>query len=334
MIMLNGEPHSPTNRPFRFEVACLSYDTFPSFLQEKWNKDAVLPTSLQYLTPNLHEWNKETFGNIFHRKKELLARLNGIQNSPTYGRSRFLDFLEKELQDQLALTLHQEECLWFQKSRSQRIVDGDRNTKYYHTKTIIRRRKNQVRTLCTEENGWEDDPGRLKEMIRDYFVNLFLEDNAAREPLITKTSYLANFADHHEFLGARATQAEVKKALFAMGPHKAPSEDGYPAVFFQNCWQTVGMSLHHFVSQVWDNPTLIAQVNNTLLALIPKVDKQEFVSQFRPIALCNVVYKLITKIVVNRIKPFLDGIISPFQSSFIPGQNIHHNIIIAPPWLE
>lgn len=108
MIMLNGEPHSPTNRPFRFEVAWLSYDTFPSFLQEKWNKDVVLPTSLQYLTPNLHEWNKETFGNIFHRKKELLARLNGIQNSPTYGRSRFLDFLEKELQDQLALTLHQE----------------------------------------------------------------------------------------------------------------------------------------------------------------------------------------------------------------------------------
>jgi hypothetical protein len=114
-----------------------------------------------------------------------------------------------------------------------------------------------------------------------------------------------------------------------MGPHKAPGEDGYPAIFFQQNWDIVPGSVHHFVNQVWSNPSLISLINNTLLVLIPKVDKPEVIAQFCPIVLCNVVYKIITKVIVNKIKPFLDGIISPYQSSFILGRTIHHNIIVA-----
>ncbi|GAU36844.1 hypothetical protein TSUD_213680 [Trifolium subterraneum] len=122
---------------------------------------------------------------------------------------------------------------------------------------------------------------------------------------------------------------ECKRALFDMGPNKAPGEDGYPALFFQHYWEIVGDSLHQYVNQVWSNPSLISSINNTMLVVIHKVDKPEFVSQFRPIALCNVTYKIITKIIVNRIKPLLNSIISPYQSSFIPGRTIHHNIIVA-----
>ncbi|RHN82372.1 putative RNA-directed DNA polymerase [Medicago truncatula] len=114
-----------------------------------------------------------------------------------------------------------------------------------------------------------------------------------------------------------------------MNPHKAPGEDGYPAIFFQKCWDTVADSIYQFVNQVWVTPSLISSINNTLIVMIPKIDKPEFVSQFRPIALCNVIYKIISKVIVNRIKPLLDGIISPYQSSFIPGRSIHHNIIVA-----
>ena len=74
----------------------------------------------------------------------------------------------------------------------------------------------------------------------------------------------------------------------------------------------MGDSLFQYVKHVWVNSSLISSINNTLPMLIPKVDKPEYVSQFCPISLCNVVYKIITKVIVNRIKPMLDGIISPY----------------------
>jgi hypothetical protein len=87
--------------------------------------------------------------------------------------------------------------------------------------------------------------------------------------------------------------------LFETDPLKVPGEDGYHALFFQQCWDTVADSLLHFVNHVWVSHSLISFINNTLIVMIPKIDKPEFVSQFRPISLCNVVYKIISKVIGN-----------------------------------
>ncbi|CAJ2644330.1 unnamed protein product [Trifolium pratense] len=137
IVSLEGHATSSRNRPFRFEAAWNSHVDFKDFLNSNWEKDTNIVQSLHNLTVQLKKWNKDIFGDIFKRKKEILDRLNGIQNSSNYGHSIFLENLEKELQDQLVVTLYQEECFWFQKSRSQWINDGDRNTKYYHSKTIV-----------------------------------------------------------------------------------------------------------------------------------------------------------------------------------------------------
>lgn len=91
--------------------------------------------------------NHEVFGSIFKRKMGCWLALVEFKRALIMATVIFLENLEKELQQQLTLTLYQEECIWYQKSRGRWIVDGDRNIKYYHSKTIIRIRKNRIVTL-------------------------------------------------------------------------------------------------------------------------------------------------------------------------------------------
>lgn len=168
----------------------------------------------------------------------------------------------------------------------------------------------------------------LKDMVRNFYIYLFREDQVLRDDIVSLTTYPDGFAHQAESLEANVTLLEMKNALFDMGPQKAPGEDGYPALFYQKCWEVVSPTLMSFMQEVWNNHETIKSVNDTLIILVNKMDKLEMVTQFRPNALGSVVYKLFTKIIVNCIKPYLDRIISPNQSSFIPGRNIHHNIIL------
>lgn len=149
---------------------------------------------------------------------------------------------------------------------------------------------------------------RLKEMMRNYFVDLLGEYQQDTEDLICMTHYPDILTTHVATLEAKESLLEVKTALFDMGPLKVPGEDGFPTLFFQKSWDVVSPMLMQFIDEVWDDPSSIEAVNN-MIVLVNKVGKPERVTQFHPITLCNVAYKLLTKIIVNRLKPFLDGII-------------------------
>lgn len=121
-------------------------------------------------------WNKNSFGNIFRKKRWTLARISGIQKSQDKIFSHNMQILEKDLILEYNNILQQEEIHWFQKSRAKWITLGERNTRYFHLTTIIRRRKGKISMLRDDSNNWVEDPDSIKSMVQTYFINLFKEN--------------------------------------------------------------------------------------------------------------------------------------------------------------
>lgn len=116
---------------------------------------------------------------------------------------------------------------------------------------------------------------------------------------------------------------EISNALFQIGPLKAPGPDGLSGRFFQRNWQVLKEDVVRAVQEFFfSNGVMAPGVNDTCIVLIPKVPYPETLKDFRPISLCNVIYKVVSKCLVNRLRPLLDSIISPHQSAFIPGRMI------------
>nr|XP_027060887.1 uncharacterized protein LOC113687483 [Coffea arabica] len=114
-----------------------------------------------------------------------------------------------------------------------------------------------------------------------------------------------------------------------MHPNKAPGTDGMSPLFFQHYWDIIKIDVVAAIKSFFHTGHLLKAVNDTIISLIPKVDSPESVVHFRPISLCNVLYKIISKIIANRLKGVLHHCISPSQSAFIPGRQILDNVVVA-----
>ena len=125
------------------------------------------------------------------------------------------------------------------------------------------------------------------------------------------------------------TAEEVAVAIKEMAPLKAPDPDGMPPLFFQTYWPDIGMDINEAVLSSLNSSSLLKSINHTFISLIPKVKNPERVTEFRPIILCNLIYKIISKVIANRLKPLLNSIISETQSAFIASRLITDNVLIA-----
>ena len=122
---------------------------------------------------------------------------------------------------------------------------------------------------------------------------------------------------------------EIRDGLWSLKAFKAPGPDGLHAGFFQHFWADVKNSICKEIKEVFRNEIILSYLNETLVTLIPKCQSPETLNNYTPISLCNSVYKIISKIIVARIKPLLADLISPVQSAFVPGRRGMDNVLIA-----
>jgi hypothetical protein len=268
------------------------------------------------------------FGNIFKRKQRILKRLEGINRVLQEGNNDHLIQLKFELWEEYRLITQQEENYCFQQARSKWITLGDNNTRYFHQSTLVRRRRNKIMALQDAEDQWIYDEDDLKQHVLDFYHQLYSTSGQVYPNFISITTF-PNISDvDMTYLGSTVTSHEVRRALFSMKSYKSPGPDGFHPIFFKNQWDIVGNSIVKFVSECFVNPNKIKEVNHTLITLIPKCQEPAKVTQLRPIALRNVIYKIVTKVVAQRIRSIIPYVVSNTQSSFIPGRNTTDNILV------
>jgi len=125
------------------------------------------------------------------------------------------------------------------------------------------------------------------------------------------------------------TEEEIKAALWSLKAYKAPSSNGLHVGFFQRFWLIVGSSIIEEVKRVFVERKVPSYLNKTHIALISKIQGPETLGNYKPISLCNIVYKIVTKVIIARLRPYLDKFISPLQAAFVLGRKGIDNAIIA-----
>ncbi|XVF27194.1 hypothetical protein REPUB_Repub14bG0086100 [Reevesia pubescens] len=331
LVSMHGSvPHNSAMKPFRFEMAWLAHDTFKELLQMNWLSEDPLHDSLLSFQEVVSKWNKEVFGNIFKKKRRLLARIQGVQKALEVHANSFLYRLEQRLVSDYNEVLFQEELLWFQKSRSNWVQFGDRNTSFFHTTTIVRRHRNRIITLKKGDGSWCSDRKKLKEMVLSFFQHMYMA-----EPLYTDIDMVCprsqSSLEEAQLLSLLhiPQNEEIFTTLQSMAPFKAPGPDGFQAGFYQKNWDVVGNSICNFIKNAFITGSFDESLSKVLVVLIPKIEHPEMVSHFKHIILCNVSVKLISKIIVNHIRPLMINLIAPNQCSFIPGRGTTDNIVVV-----
>lgn len=163
----------------------------------------------------------------------------------------------------------------------------------------------------------------------DFFSQLFTEDQNVDPSEILGLFQPVVTQNMNDELMKEFSDREIGDALFQIGPLKAPGPDGFPARFFQLNWGTLKSDVINAVRQFFNTGSMPPGANDTIIVLIPKSNDAKELKDFRPISLFNVVYKIVVKCIVNRMRPLLNVLISDVQSAFIPGRLITDNALVA-----
>lgn len=116
----------------------------------------------------------------------------------------------------------------------------------------------------------------------------------------------------NDLLTTAITEDEIKAATFQLRRTKAPEPDGLNGLFYQTYWNTLCVDFIPLIQQFFFiSGVMPLALNQTIITLIPKVSNPKSLDQYRPISLCNYAYKIISKVIANRLKPWLPELISP-----------------------
>ncbi|XP_074313454.1 uncharacterized protein LOC141648626 [Silene latifolia] len=272
---------------------------------------------LQECARELRDWkgmNINCIGKNIGRKLKQVEKLNtGLRTADNVHR-------RKKLLAEIAELRRKEEQFWRQRSRALWLKDGDKNTKFFHTRASERKRKNHIAKLVDDDGRVREGDEQVAQVAKLYFQELFLSSNPTVPAGVLAGLGSRVMAEMNEQLRREYTEEEVIEALNQMHPLKAPGPDGMNGLFYQTYWSSVGPDVISTVLAILRGQKSSRELNKTNIVLIRKKKAPDKIRDFRPISLCNVAYKLVSKVLANRLKPFLGEIVSEIKVHLPPGE--------------
>lgn len=338
MLLLDTCPQQSRRKKnrFSFDKRWLQSEDIHQVIRGAWNQDCEgsrmfkITRKITQCRIALLKWNNTFQSNakkkIMQMKKQLQRTRESFEKD-NQGRM-------KELKHQLKTAYQEEELFLSQKARCNWLSEGDKNSKFFHAIVKGRRKKNTIQKIQRDNGTWTENDQEMGEEIAQYYDHLFT--SSAEECLDEILEGMPHRITRsmNDKLTRDVDEKEVKQALFSMNPNKAPGSDGMSPLFFQKFWYIIKSDIIAAVKNFFHSGFMLKSFNHTVISLIPEVNNPTSLKNYRPISLCKVVYKIIAKILANRLKTVLELCISKNQAAFVPGRQILDNVIISHEYLH
>ncbi|RVX06963.1 Transposon TX1 uncharacterized 149 kDa protein [Vitis vinifera] len=333
VLMGGGIRRGPS--PFRFENMWLKADGFSDLLRGWWQEIEVrgrasvrLATKMKVLKHKIKVWNREVFGRLEVNKNSALQQVefwDGVERERSLSEGE--TELKKEAKDSFKKWVLLEETHWRQLSKELWLKEGDRNTGFFHRMANAHRRNNSLERM--KINGvWLTEEKEMREGIVSAFQQVLSEEPGWRAD-VEGLHFQCLSSSEAENLEVQFSEEEIQAALMGMNGDKASGPDGFTIAFWQSSWGLVKEEIMDLFREFYNQRSFANSLNSTFLVLIPKKGGAEDLGDFRPISLLGSLYKLVAKVLANRLKKVLDKVVSGDQNAFVRGKQILDASLVA-----
>ncbi|XP_019256398.1 PREDICTED: uncharacterized protein LOC109234797 [Nicotiana attenuata] len=314
LLMSCGEEAMKFVKPFKFLNFWTKHEAFLEVVKQNWIADFIgdpflmFKQKLKRVKIALSKWSKVTHGDIYKQLaiREDVARIKEMlfEEDPSSENRIVLQQAQAELKKYLNI----EEQYWKQKAGMTWFEEGDRNT---------------------SDGAWIEDQNKLSEAAIEFFQKQFTnEGDSTSFELLNNVPTMVTREQNME-LCRLPTEKEVKDAVFALSSESASAPDGFSGLFFQVCWDIVGLDIHSLLVLFFEGSPLPKSITHTNLVLLPKKPQVQTFSDLRPISLSNFVNKIFSRVVHDRLEKILPSLISLNQFGFVKGRSIFENILLT-----
>ncbi|GJU16143.1 RNA-directed DNA polymerase, eukaryota [Tanacetum coccineum] len=280
-------------------------DSFNKLMEDAWAEAPVdkfnaitnMMKKLKFLKQKIHEWNKYKGEGTDEVVKQRMDILKNLQD------------MDKIFSMELV-----------QKAKIKWSIEGDENSSFYHG--VINKKRSQLSIRGVMIEGiWTDVPYLVKREFLHHFKARFDKPTVSRAHLDMNFPKTLSF-DQQVDLELEVSKDEIKRAVWDCGMDKSPGPDGFTFGFYRRFWKVIENDVYEAVQYFFSHGVFPNGCNSSFIALIPKIPDANLVKDFRPISLIGSLYKIIAKILANRLVPVLGDIVNEVQSAFISERQI------------